>query len=717
MRAAPKPSSNLFNPLIHVGMFFIFFLPAAVQAQSVGIGTSNPDASAQLDISNSSKGVLIPRMNTTDIPLIVSPAKGLMVYDSTTNKLMVNIGTAAVPNWQPISSQAVSSGWNITGNAGLDAASNFIGTTDAVPLMIRVKNVRSGIIDSASSNTGFGFRTLDSISSGNHNTSLGYKSMSANREGIYNTGVGSNALRLNTSGSNNVGIGFQALSLNKTGGSNTALGSGAMLNNISASFNTAVGAASLFSNKAALYNTAMGYQSLYSTVNGNNNSAFGYNALNANQGGSNNVAIGDYAGYGGNGSYNSIIGSGAGINNTGHRTTLVGADAGSTNQVNGSVFVGASAGRFNINGMNNSFIGDSSGYANLSGQANTGLGSRTLFLNQFGSFNTAIGSFALRSNNAGNNNIAIGASSAEFTTGQENLMLGNNTGAGDVSGSRLSLIGHRANVLSPALLNATAIGANARVGSDNAISLGDSVQNTRVGIGTAYPDKAGLVVNQTVGPNVNAIFGSNTAGLAIESNAPAIGFNSYLNGSRKFIANGYAANMRLDPSTGVFYLLSNGNGNKDNVAAFDKGIQLLGSAAGANYLAPTVDNNFSLGTASFRWTSIYATNNIINTSDARQKKQIAPLQYGLKEILAMKPVSYQWINAAAGDQTMLGLLAQDVQKIAPEIVEENNGALGMRSAELIPILIKGMQEQQQKIDAMQQELELLKKMIQEKKKD
>jgi hypothetical protein len=44
-------------------------------SQNVGIGTSTPDASAQLDISHVSKGLLIPRMNTAAIASISNPAK------------------------------------------------------------------------------------------------------------------------------------------------------------------------------------------------------------------------------------------------------------------------------------------------------------------------------------------------------------------------------------------------------------------------------------------------------------------------------------------------------------------------------------------------------------------------------------------------------------------------------------------------------------------
>ena len=81
-----------------------FFLFVTVQAQSVGINTTatTPDASSILDVSSTSKGLLIPRMSTVAITTISNPAKGLLVYDSVKNQLMVNMGTPAVPNWQTI---------------------------------------------------------------------------------------------------------------------------------------------------------------------------------------------------------------------------------------------------------------------------------------------------------------------------------------------------------------------------------------------------------------------------------------------------------------------------------------------------------------------------------------------------------------------------------------------------------------------------------------
>lgn len=59
-----------------------------VYAQGIGIGTNTPHASSILDLSSNSKGLLIPRMTTTQRNLITSPALGLMVYDSTIKNQM-----------------------------------------------------------------------------------------------------------------------------------------------------------------------------------------------------------------------------------------------------------------------------------------------------------------------------------------------------------------------------------------------------------------------------------------------------------------------------------------------------------------------------------------------------------------------------------------------------------------------------------------------------
>ncbi|SEJ49000.1 hypothetical protein SAMN05216327_111123 [Dyadobacter sp. SG02] len=59
----------------------LLLLTIAVQAQ-VGVGTTSPDATAQLDVQSTSKGLLIPRMTDTERTGIASPATGLLVYQT-----------------------------------------------------------------------------------------------------------------------------------------------------------------------------------------------------------------------------------------------------------------------------------------------------------------------------------------------------------------------------------------------------------------------------------------------------------------------------------------------------------------------------------------------------------------------------------------------------------------------------------------------------------
>jgi len=78
-------------------VFFILFF--AVQCsliyaqQNIGIGTTTPNSKAILDISSTSKGILIPRMTTTERVSITTPPNGLLVYDTDKNELYHYNGT------------------------------------------------------------------------------------------------------------------------------------------------------------------------------------------------------------------------------------------------------------------------------------------------------------------------------------------------------------------------------------------------------------------------------------------------------------------------------------------------------------------------------------------------------------------------------------------------------------------------------------------------
>jgi hypothetical protein len=66
---------------------------------SVGVGTASPNASALMDLTSTARGFLPPRMTTTQRDAISTPAAGLIIYNTTTNKLNVFTTT-----WEVITS-------------------------------------------------------------------------------------------------------------------------------------------------------------------------------------------------------------------------------------------------------------------------------------------------------------------------------------------------------------------------------------------------------------------------------------------------------------------------------------------------------------------------------------------------------------------------------------------------------------------------------------
>src|SRR4051812_44878522 len=62
---------------------FITVLPNKANAQdNVGIGTNAPDASAILELLSTTKGLLVPRMNTAGMNAIAAPANSLLIYNT-----------------------------------------------------------------------------------------------------------------------------------------------------------------------------------------------------------------------------------------------------------------------------------------------------------------------------------------------------------------------------------------------------------------------------------------------------------------------------------------------------------------------------------------------------------------------------------------------------------------------------------------------------------
>jgi hypothetical protein len=352
-------------------MILILFLQCClmVATAQVSVNTTGaaPNASSMLDVSSTTKGILVPRMSSAQRAAIATPANGLLVYDNSLNQFYYYNGTAwlALPT-----SNAAGSGWLLGGNSGTNPATNFIGTTDAQPLKFKIDNTPAGEI-SSNSNTSLGINT-NINSGGAQNTGVGGYSLT-NVTGLANTALGYSSLYSNVGGNNNTAVGANALTSNASGYSNVALGHSALYNNGITNNNVAVGDSAGYWNgygvtvhpiyglTNGLRNTAVGSKALYKNIGGNDNTAIGNNAMDSVIGGNNNTAIGS----------NSMgLGANSGINNT-----AVGVQ--SMEKINGGWF--------------NTGVGAGALADNLGGGYNTGIGTGTLSGNTTGAYNTALG--------------------------------------------------------------------------------------------------------------------------------------------------------------------------------------------------------------------------------------------------------------------------------------------------------------------------------------
>jgi hypothetical protein len=251
-------------------------LQFSVAAQSVGIGTTTPNASSILELAGN-KGILIPRVSltgTTDITTIPTPANALLVYN-TNNGLPDGRGFYY---YNTISNQWIRLAtnnnldnlayWSHSGNSGTDPSLNFIGTTDNTPLIFKTNNILSGKIDPGPNNVFFGQRA-GNVTTGTSNSFYGHTAGEVNSTGYYNTGIGNSALSLNTEGYQNTAIGSFALDSNTTGENNTVVGLSAMRSNTTRPNNTAVGVRALFSIRGGFVgdNVAVGYEAGKDIVN------------------------------------------------------------------------------------------------------------------------------------------------------------------------------------------------------------------------------------------------------------------------------------------------------------------------------------------------------------------------------------------------------------------------------------------------------------------
>lgn len=161
------------------------------------------------------------------------------------------------------------------------------------------------------------------------------------------------------------------------------------------------------------------------------------------------------------------------------------------------------------------------------------------------------------------------------------------------------------------------------------------------------------------------------------------------NGGRFELLGGWDASLE----DGGGYLILGGDGTT-NLVFDDNEIQARYQGA-----ASTLHLNYEGG-------EVQVGGVIIGHSDARLKQDIRDIEEGLDEVLRLRPVSFAWRREPG--RRHLGLVGQEVREVVGDAVyEDEDGTLGIAYANLVPLLICALQEQQTEIERLRADLEEL----------
>jgi hypothetical protein len=335
--------------------------------------------------------------------------------------------------------------------------------------------------------------------------------------------------------------------------------------------------------------------------------------------------------------------------------TYVGLGAGSRSSeksANENTAVGAHSFAQNFAGAQNTAVGANALWANQSGWRNTALGYVALAGNVDGIDNVAIGHSAMYHNESGAWNVAIGLQSLYMnTTGLNNVAVGRDAVFANTTGNWN-----------------TGIGVDAIPGVDTGSG------NTAVGGESGYTEDLN---NQNVSGSFNTWIGYQSGPSSPAQHDGAIGIGYQAKTSKSYQA--------VLGSPQIVETLLYGN---------------VGINA-ADPQVPLVVNGAALNTTGV-W-GVY--------SDARLKSDVEDYEAGLDVVKRLNPVTFHYngLEGLSVDETQIGLVAQDVEQVAPYMISRREGAdlddVRVMSPQALPyLLINAIQELEAKVADLERQL-------------
>ena len=634
---------------------------------SVGIGTLIPNTSALLEINSITKGILIPRMTQTQRNAIVTPATGLMIYQTNgTSGFYYYSGSA----WTQISNGKANSSLNNLSAITAISSSLLPGTTNSIDLGSATKVWRNGFFSGnltlANGTQGVG-KVLTSDANGlatwgnpsvlpigSNNQTLRYNGTTLQASSaIVNTGSAVGMGEVNPQGILHVSqpFNFGGVSFTGTGVNDLSANNGGYTGTGTTTYVIRIQNAGPDPNVIEVSNDGGSTFATPVAIANPISLAYGASASFAATGGH---TFGDQWTWSVSPSFNNIL-----IAKDG-KVGIGTASPNATLDINGDALInGLTVGRGGKGDSSNTAIGYQALRYNTLGYQNTAIGAHALYSNTTGSYNTANGFKALQANTTGKNNVANGYYTLYFnTTGYYNTANGtdalyfNTTGSNNTANGRRALfsnttgIYNTANGASSLYYNTTgkyntangcsALAANTTGSSNVAIGNSSLRNNTTASNLVAIGDSA--LFKQSSGNGNNAAVGfkalfSNTTGYYNSANGAnalysnTTGSNNTANSRRALYSNTTGS---YNTANGVDALYSNTKGYSNTanggLALYSNTTGIYNTANGADalYSNTTGSNNTAIGrhadvsTGALTNSTVIGANAIVNANNKMQ---------------------------------------------------------------------------------------------------
>jgi hypothetical protein len=462
--------------------------------------------------------------------------------------------------------------------------------------------------------------------------------------------------------------------------------------------------------------------------------------------GSNTISVGLGAGLTTTGDGNTFMGNNAGRDNTtGQGNVFSGYRAGESNDTGSSnTLVGCLAGVFHENGNFNTYLGCKAGESTVNASGNTLIGFQTGATSNMGGFNTMVGSDAGReasgtfntfvgnaagASNQGSNNVFLGSNAGRDEMGSDRLYIANgpdtsdvliygkfttgDVGLGGVLDPSAALVVHDNIAGVEPVHPSIVVGGNGPtdypcilLGKDafNYIALGWAVggpglystdkiyfhmagagrvvfsEDGEVGIGIEEPERALHIKDDNPRILIEA-----------ETSNPEINFKSAGDASTEVWA------LYKDSSNDDLYFYQNGS------------ISLaLKNSTGSVGIGTNSTSTYKLYVQGEAYSTI-----AWSSSDLKFKQEIEDIDDALDKVLDLRGVRFRWRTEEYEDRGFpegrhYGVVAQDAEKVMPEIVKEGpEGELSVAYSEIIPVLIESVKELKAENDLLKKRIEAL----------